>query len=224
MAAYATARSIRSDVAQMIRPPRRIEVADGARALKVVTATGAGEPWDSTTTPYMVKPLNATASRRHEAVVFVGPARSGKTLGLIEGRLAYTITCDPADAMVVQSTKDSAEDYSKTRIRRAIKESPELARQLSPRAHDDNVLMKFFRSGMSLRMGWPSVSVLSGSVSLSVSLPSSGPPLPASMSPSGIAPSPSGFASGSNCSCGSSSPKSFSSDSGGSSSRRFRPK
>lgn len=162
MATYATARSIALDIAQMVRPPRRISVAEGARALKVVTATGAGEPWDAETTPYIVKPLNATASRRHEAVVLIGPARSGKTLGMIEGRLAHTIANDPADAMVIQSTKDAAEDYSKTRIRRAIRESPGLHRQLSPRAHDDNVLMKFFRPGNSLRIGWPSLSVLSG--------------------------------------------------------------
>jgi phage terminase large subunit GpA-like protein len=33
---------------------------------------------------------------------------------------------------------------------------------MSPRAHDDNVLLKFFRNGMSLRFGWPSLSILSG--------------------------------------------------------------
>ncbi|PZO71408.1 MAG: terminase, partial [Sphingomonas taxi] len=162
MATHATARSIRNDVAMMLRPPRRILVSDGAKALRVNAGTGTGNPWDASTTPYMVKPLNATASRLHEAVVFVGPARSGKTLALIEGCLAHTITCDPADVMVIQSTKDAAEDYSKTRISRAIRGSPDLLKQLSPRAHDDNVLMKFFRSGMSLRLGWPSLSVLSG--------------------------------------------------------------
>ncbi|MEN5117497.1 terminase gpA endonuclease subunit [Luteimonas sp. TWI662] len=146
----------------MLRPPRRIQVADGARALRVNAGTGSGEPWDAATTPYMVKPLNATKSRVHEAVVFMGPARSGKTLALIEGRLAYTITCDPSDVMVIQSTQDAAADFSKTRITRALRGSPELLKQLSPRAHDDNVLMKFFRSGMSLRLGHPSISVLSG--------------------------------------------------------------
>ncbi len=94
--------------------------------------------------------------------MFVGPARSGKTISLIDARLAYLITCNPADAMVVQMSKDAAEDYSKTRIARSIAASPELRSRLSPRAHDDNILLKFFRSGMSLRMGWPSVSVLSG--------------------------------------------------------------
>lgn len=159
---YATARSVRLDTAEMLRPPRRLTVCEGARALRVTTATGSGESWDSSVTPYMRRPLDATISRLHEAVVFVGPARSGKTLALVDGRLAYTITCNPADTLIVQSTKDAAEDYSKTRIKRAIHESPELLKQLSPRAQDDNVLMKFFRSGMSLRLGWPSLSVLSG--------------------------------------------------------------
>ncbi|HFT7528786.1 TPA: terminase gpA endonuclease subunit [Stenotrophomonas maltophilia] len=146
----------------MIRPPRRIRVSEGARVLQVANAAGAAGSWDPDTTPYMVEPLDTTGSRHYEAVVFVGPARSGKTISLIDARLAYLITCNPADAMVVQMSKDAAEDYSKTRIARSIAASPELRSRLSPRAHDDNILLKFFRSGMSLRMGWPSVSVLSG--------------------------------------------------------------
>ncbi|HHA2753219.1 TPA: terminase gpA endonuclease subunit [Stenotrophomonas maltophilia] len=128
----------------------------------MANAAGAAGSWDPDTTPYMVEPLDTTGSRHYEAVVFVGPARSGKTISLIDARLAYLITCNPADAMVVQMSKDAAEDYSKTRIARSIAASPELRSRLSPRAHDDNILLKFFRSGMSLRMGWPSVSVLSG--------------------------------------------------------------
>jgi len=162
MTTYATARNVRLGVAEMVRPPRRIRVSEGAKALQVANAAGAAGAWDADTTPYMVEPLDTTGSRHFEAVVFVGPARSGKTISLIDARLAYLITCNPADAMVVQMSKDAAEDYSKTRISRSIAASPELRSRLSPRAHDDNILLKFFRSGMSLRMGWPSVSVLSG--------------------------------------------------------------
>ncbi|GHH52479.1 phage terminase large subunit family protein [[Pseudomonas] boreopolis] len=146
----------------MIRPPRRIRVSEGAQHLHVANASGAAGPWDPAVTPYMVEPLDLTGSRLFEAVVFVGPARSGKTIALIDGRLAYTITCNPADTMIVQMAKDQAEIYSKTRISRGISASPELRKRLSPRAHDDNILLKFFRSGMSLYFGWPSLSVLSG--------------------------------------------------------------
>jgi phage terminase large subunit GpA-like protein len=159
---YATAREVRLGVAEMIRPPRRIAVSAGAQHLHIANASGAAGPWDPAVAPYMVQPLDLTGSRLYEAVVFVGPARSGKTIALIDGRLAYTITCNPADTMIVQMSKDMAEDYSKTRISRGIAASPELRRRLSARSHDDNILLKFFRSGMSLRFGWPSVSVLSG--------------------------------------------------------------
>ncbi len=159
---YATARSVRLDTATMLRPPRRVLPSEGARALEIANPSGSFGPWSASVAPYMVEPLDETSSRLFEAVVFVGPARSGKTVALVDGRLAYTITCNPSDTLIVQTTKDTAEDFSKTRISRAIANSPKLARQLSPRAHDDNVLLKFFRSGMALRFGWPSLSVLSG--------------------------------------------------------------
>lgn len=159
---YATARSIRLDTAAMLRPPRRVKVSEGARALQIANPSGSFGPWSPDVAPYMVEPLDETASRLFEALVFVGPARSGKTVALVDGRLAYTVTCNPADTLIVQTAKEQAEDFSKTRISRAIANSPELARRLSPRAHDDNVLLKFFRSGMALRFGWPSLSVLSG--------------------------------------------------------------
>lgn len=159
---YARARDIRSDTAGMLRPPRRVKVSEGAQSLQIANPSGSFGKWSPAVAPYMVKPLDLTASRRYEAVVFVGPARSGKTVALVDGRLAYTVTCDPADTIIVQTNQDQAEDFSKTRISRAIKASPELAAQLSPRAHDDNVLLKFFRSGMSLRFGWPSLAVASG--------------------------------------------------------------
>lgn len=159
---YATARSIRMDTATMLRPARRVRVSEGARALQIANPSGSFGSWSADVAPYMVEPLDETASRLFEALVFVGPARSGKTVALIDGRLAYTVTCNPADTLIVQTTKDTAEDFSKTRISRAITSSPELAKRLSPRAHDDNVLLKFFRSGMALRFGWPSLSVLSG--------------------------------------------------------------
>lgn len=159
---YGSALDIRLGTAEMLRPPRRISVSEGAQALQIANPAGSFGPWSPDVAPYMVKPLDETASRLYEAVVFVGPARSGKTVALVDGRLAYTITCNPADTLIIQTNQKQAEDFSKTRIDRAIQGSPKLKAALSPRAHDDNVLMKFFRSGMALRFGWPSLSILSG--------------------------------------------------------------
>lgn len=41
MTTYATARNVRLGVAEMIRPPRRIRVSEGARVLQVANAAGA---------------------------------------------------------------------------------------------------------------------------------------------------------------------------------------
>ncbi|MGD7702594.1 tail fiber protein [Escherichia coli] len=41
-------------------------------------------------TPYIIEPMNCLASREYDAVIFVGPARTGKTIGLIDGWIVYT--------------------------------------------------------------------------------------------------------------------------------------
>jgi phage terminase large subunit GpA-like protein len=160
---YASAREITRDVSEMVRPARRTRVTEAIkRHMRVVSSDATTKDWSPELTPYMVEPTDLIASRLYEAIVFVGPARSGKTIALVDGAMAYTITSDPADTLIVQTNKDQAEDFSKTRINRTIRFSPDLKAKLSPRAHDDNVLMKFFRTGMALRIGWPSLAVLSG--------------------------------------------------------------
>jgi phage terminase large subunit GpA-like protein len=161
--AYGSAAEIRRGVMEMLRPPQETTVAESAaKNLKIVNPSGGSGNWSPETAPYMIEPMNLARSRLYDGVVFMGPARSGKTVALVDAVLAYSIVDDPADCMVVQTSQREAEDFSKMRIRRAIHGSPELASRLSPRSHDDNVLLKMFRSGMAIRFGWPSIGVLSG--------------------------------------------------------------
>lgn len=160
---YGSAREIRRDVLEMVRPPQETTVAESAeRSLKIVNPSGPSGNWSAVTAPYMVEPMNLARSRLFESVVFMGPARSGKTVALVDGVLAYSIVDDHADCMVVQTSKDASADFSKMRMRRAIRRSPELMARLSPRSHDDNDFLKVFRSGMAIRFGWPSIGQLSG--------------------------------------------------------------
>ena len=117
--------------------------------------------WNPNLVPYCHEPLNYLAGRDYRGIVFVGPARTGKTMGLILGGISYIITTSPADAIVIQMSKDAARDFSRMDLDRAIRHSPELARRLSPRARDDNTFDKYFRSGVALKLGWPAVSQLS---------------------------------------------------------------
>lgn len=63
------------------RPPKRVSVSQGAHeSLFLRQPGGYVGPWAPDETPYMVEPMNMLASKRHEAVAFVGPARTGKAL------------------------------------------------------------------------------------------------------------------------------------------------
>ena len=149
---------------QALKPPNRVSVSQGAKENLVIKQTGAaGGSWDPTETPYMVGPMDALASRKHEAVVFVGPARTGKTAGLLLGWLAHNVVNDPGDMLFIQMTKDEARKFSKTDVDRALRNSPSVRAMQSTRAVDSNTFDTMFRHGMFLRIGWPTINTVSGS-------------------------------------------------------------
>ncbi len=84
------------------------------------------------------------------------------TQGLIDGGIGYIISTDPADALVVHMTEEAVRRYSRLRVSRMINNSPNLKAQMSPIAHDNNIMSKSFRNGTSLILGYPSPSQLSG--------------------------------------------------------------
>lgn len=164
MNAFASASPVIRNAAAAFRPPKRVSVSRGAEdALEIRQPGGYSGPWSPSETPYMVEPMDMLASRRHEAVCFVGPARTGKTLGLLDAWLARNVTCDPGDMLIVQMSQEKAREYSKTRVDRAIRNSPKLAELMSQRGHDDNTHDKLFRHGMWVKIGWPSATQLSSS-------------------------------------------------------------
>ena len=149
---------------EALKPPNRVTVSQGAADTLVIKQTGgAASPWSAEETPYMPEPMNALASRKHEAVVFVGPARTGKTAGLLLGWMAHAIVNDPGDMLFIQMSKDKAREFSKTDIDRAIRNSPKVQAMLTGRTVDSNTFDTMFRHGMWLRTAWPTVSNVSGS-------------------------------------------------------------
>lgn len=154
---YATARDVTRRTAEVVRPSRRMRPSEAA-AMFLRNETGA---WAQAMAPYIVEPLDCLGSRRYRGIVLVGPARTGKTFGLILGGITYIVTVAPGDALIVQMSQDTARDFSRMDLERAIRHSPELAAAMSPRARDDNTFDKFFRNGMTLKLGWPAISQLS---------------------------------------------------------------
>jgi phage terminase large subunit GpA-like protein len=144
-------------------PPRRVTVCEGAQENLYFKKPGdVPGPWSADETPYMVEPMNMLASRRHESVVFVGPARTGKTAALLLGWMSHVVVNDPGDMLMLQMTQDKAREFSRTDIDRAIEHSPTLYSRMGGK-QDDNTHDKMFRNGMWLRIGWPTKSNVASS-------------------------------------------------------------
>ena len=161
---YSTAYSDACSGYAAFRSPNRVSVSTGAAQTLVVRQTGtAGGYWSADETPYMVEPMDTLASRKHEAAVFVGPARTGKTAGLLLGWMAHNVVNDPGDMLFIQMTKETARTFSKTDVDRAMRNSPKIQSLKSRRAVDSNTFDTMFRHGVWLRIAWPTVSNVSGS-------------------------------------------------------------
>ena len=160
----ASARQIKLNIANLIKPPRRVRVSTAAAEnMMVVDGGGKVSKYSPELTPYIVKAMDCLASRKYDAVVFVGPARTGKTNGLIDGWVSYVITSDPGDMLIVQISEEKSREFSKKRIDRMLRNSPNLAVLMSPHGHDNNVHDKTFKAGNYLGIKWPTVNVLSSS-------------------------------------------------------------
>ena len=161
---FASAKDIRRDVAGLIKAPRRMKVSEAvAEYMRVPRGGGNSVKWDKDTVGYVIEPMDCLNSREYDAVIFVGPARTGKTIGLIDGWITYSIICDPSDFLLVQLTQEKASEHSRKRLDRTFRCSPEIEKRLSPRKNDNNVHDKYFRAGNLLKIGWPSINVLSSS-------------------------------------------------------------
>ncbi len=164
MGSYGSARMIRQDVAELIRPPRRIKPSEAAaQYMKMVNGDGTVQDWSAEGAPYIREPLDCMGGRSYDAVIFAGPARTGKTQALLDGYIAYRIECDPADGLIIQISEEKAREYSKKRVDRMLNHSPALAKRLSPRGHDNNVHDRIFRAGNYLGIKWPSKNVMASS-------------------------------------------------------------
>ena len=151
-----------ANVAEVFKPPRRVRVSDAvAENVVISTPGGYSGKWSAETTPYMVEPMDLQSSRDFHSIIFAGPARTGKTQGLIDGGVGYVISCDPSDVLVVHMTEEAARRYSRLRIKRMLTNSPVLKAKMSPVHHDDNVLGKYFKNGTALILAWPSPTQLS---------------------------------------------------------------
>lgn len=153
---YGSASAITRNVLELIKPPDRTPLSIAATELLYVDQSGSMVPWDAELTPYIKEPMDCLKSRRYDAVIYAGPARTGKTVGMVDGWIADIIARNQADTMLVQMTQDKAAEFRKKRLQRLFDASPQIRAALSERKSDNNIHEIITKSGMFLRVGWPS--------------------------------------------------------------------
>ena len=152
-----------SDSLGALERTRRIAVSQSAaESLVLDDAGGYTGPWDPATVPYLIEPMDMLASRHHSAVCFVGPARSGKTAGLILGWLAHAVTADIGRMLIMHMTREKSQLFSKLDVETSISASERLSAYRSPRAHDNSIGLKVFKHGMAVRFAYPSRAEMAG--------------------------------------------------------------
>lgn len=148
--------------AEAVRPAKRMTVAEAAEEYRKINNPGSyvGK-WLNDTTPYLVEPMNVLQSQRFTGMVFAGPAQCGKT-DMFSNWLGYSAKCDPADMMLIQTSRSTSRDFSMRRVDRLHRHSPDIGAMQAGGTQSDNTFDKMYKSGMMLTMSWPAINELSG--------------------------------------------------------------
>lgn len=162
MSQYHSLEHLISELAVMVRPPTRMTVAEWAEKRRFLNNPGSFVGyWDNAVAPYLVEPMNMTSSLAYTGMIFVGPARTGKS-DMFFNYLGHTSECDPADMMLIHMTQNTARDWSQGDLARFFRHTKAAGDTLVPGKVNDNTHDKKFKSGMRLLIKWPTISELSG--------------------------------------------------------------
>ena len=159
---FPTLEQLIAATANGVRPPERLTVAQAAEKYRYLNNPGSYVGyWDNSIAPYLVEPMEVLTSLDQIGMVFVGPARCGKS-DCFFNWLTHTAICDPADMMHVLMTQSVARDWSQKDLRRAFRHSPDLGKTVRPGRQNMSTHSISFLSGMNLLVKWPTITELSG--------------------------------------------------------------
>ena len=160
--AFDTLESMVAASFEAMRPTERLTVTEAARRYHIIRSPGAHSgPWSAEKTPYLIEPQDVLTSLEYTGMIFVGPARTGKSAMALNWA-AHTSILDPADMMIVHMAQHTAREWSKADLAKMLRHSPEVRSRLRAGRADDNTYDKEFMSGMRLTVTWPTITNLSG--------------------------------------------------------------
>lgn len=158
---FAKASQIRRDTAQLVRPPDRRPLSELLPEILRVDQGGVMAPIDMDLTGYMREPADCLKSRLYTSVIFCGPARTGKSLSLVEGLLMDSVCKTRADTLFVHVSQQRAAEFSKKNFYRSARASDAVRDALSTSKHDNGIHLVKLKAGNFINISWPSVNTLS---------------------------------------------------------------
>lgn len=117
-----------------MRPADRLSVTQAAeKYTRLGSGGGHSKPWSLDKTPYLKEPQDVMTSLDFQGVIFVGPARTGKTvMGL--NAISHTVKTDPRDMLYVHMDRENARKWSNGDLNRYLQSSTSIrAEQLTSR-------------------------------------------------------------------------------------------
>ena len=161
-AQFQTLEEIISAAFSEMKPSNRMTVTDAAlEYTRIGGGGGHSVPWSLDKTPYLEEPQNEMTSLDYTGMVFVGPARTGKTVMFLN-LCSHTVKTDPTDMLFVHMDRENARKWSNGDLSRYLVASTAIrSEQLTTRQHD-NTFDKTFKSGMRLMITYPTPANLSG--------------------------------------------------------------
>lgn len=134
-----------------LKPPERLTVDRFADLYRKVTPPSPRPgQWRTSTVPYLLEPMRSFTDPEVRQITLQFGTQSAKT-ELLLNCVAYAISQDPADAIIVIDNIKNVRQFSRSRVLKMLTSSPELAKHMSPKAWDTN-LEGIALDGMNLWM------------------------------------------------------------------------
>lgn len=161
-ARYETIEDIVAKAFDDMQPSNRMTVTEAAvEFTRLGSGGGYSKPWSLDKTPYLQEPQDEMTSLDYTGVIFVGPARTGKTM-MVLNLTSHTVKTDPTDMLFVHMDRENARKWSNGDFGRYLASSTKIrSEQLTARQHD-NTFDKTFKSGMRALITYPTPANLSG--------------------------------------------------------------
>ena len=152
------------ELLRLWKPPARMTVSEWADSFGVLPSDSA-EPgrFKINRTPYMKEVVDAFTDPSIKKIVVKSAAQIGKSTAILN-IIGRTVHLNPANIMLVQPTLSDAEDFSKARLSKYIKDckvlTPLFYEKEKTRDANQTILSKFFKGGRIVLVGANSPSGL----------------------------------------------------------------